>query len=85
MIIFVVTLMGVFFLITTSSSMFSDTATDEQMREVGVLLPNQNKSVNSDDDDDDFLLEFNGTFPSDYYSDPNNLLVMSINDSEEFL
>lgn len=78
--------MGVFFLITTSSSMFSDTATDEQMREVGVLLPNQNKSVNSDDDDDDddFLLEFDGTLPPDYYSDPNNLVVMSINDSEEF-
>lgn len=83
MIIFVVILMGVFFLITTISSMFSDTATDEQMREVGVLLPNQNKSVNSDDDD--FLLEFDGTFPPDYYSDPNNLVVMSINDSEEFL
>ena len=52
------------------------------MREVGVLLPNQNKSVNSDDDD--FLLEFDGTLPPDYYSDPNNLVVMSINDSEEF-
>tara|TARA_R110000751_G_scaffold89784_1_gene176652 strand:- start:38684 stop:38932 length:249 start_codon:yes stop_codon:yes gene_type:complete len=82
MIIFVVILMGVFFLITTSSSMFSDTATDEQMHEVGVLLPNQNKSVNSDDDD--FLLEFDGILPPDYYSDPNNLVVMSINDSEEF-
>ncbi|MBB1294955.1 MULTISPECIES: hypothetical protein [unclassified Pseudoalteromonas] len=80
MIIFFVILMGVFFLITTSSSMFADTATDEQMRESGVLLSNQDNSVNSDDVD--FLLEFDGTLPSNYYSDPDNLVVMSINDSE---
>ncbi|WP_145990817.1 hypothetical protein [Pseudoalteromonas sp. MelDa3] len=66
-------------MITTSSSMFADTATDEQMREVGVLLPNQDNH-----EDDDLLLMFDATLPTDYYSDPNNLVVMSISDSDEF-
>ena len=71
--------MGVFFLITTSSSMFADTATDEQMREVGVLLPNQDNH-----EDDDLLLMFDATLPTDYYLDPNYLVVMSISDSDKF-
>ncbi|MBH0017864.1 hypothetical protein [Pseudoalteromonas sp. NGC95] len=75
--------MGVFFLITTSSSMFADTATDEQMRDAGVMPPAQDKCTHFVNNNNS-LLGISTVYPSNFYSEPDNLIMMSFDDSEQF-
>ena len=65
MIILIIILMGLFFLITTSSSMFADTASQDELNESGVSLHSLDTSDDCNNDDNCLL-------PPDYFVDLHN-------------
>lgn len=66
----------VFFLITTSSAVLADTATEQEMIDAGVSLRKENHTCVEEEDSEGGYTHQSHMLPADVLSDPTNIEVM---------